>query len=119
MKIKRSLLKMILAAARDAYPHEFIAMLAGKKDVIDELIFLPFESGEVSAIIHTNMLPLGMKIYGTVHSHPSTNLRPSAEDLRMFSKGKVHIIVGYPFDEDSWECYDRNGNSISIEVMNG
>jgi len=118
MKITRSLLEMILAAARDSYPHEFVALLSGKKGVISELIFLPFESGEMGAIIHTDLLPLGMKIYGTVHSHPSKNLSPSGEDLRMFSRfGKIHIIVGYPFNEKSWRCYDNRGNIINIEVI--
>jgi len=118
MKITRSLLEMILAAARDSYPHEFVALLSGKKGVINELIFLPFESGEMGAIIHTDLLPLGMKIYGTVHSHPSENARPSSEDLRMFSRfGKIHIIVSYPFNEKSWRCYDSKGNRIEIEVV--
>ncbi len=118
MKITRSLLEMILAAARDSYPYEFVALLTGKKGVINELIFLPSESGEMSAVIYTDMLPLGMKIYGTVHSHPSRNIEPSAEDLHLFSKyGRVHIIVGYPYDEKSWRCYDSRGNRIEIEVI--
>jgi proteasome lid subunit RPN8/RPN11 len=118
MQITKSLVKLILAAARDTYPHEFVAMLGGSKNTIRELIFLPFETGERAALIHTEMLPLGMKIYGTVHSHPSPNPRPSAEDLKMFSRyGKVHIIVCYPFNERSWKCFDRRGNEIDIEVV--
>ncbi|MEM4524565.1 MAG: Mov34/MPN/PAD-1 family protein, partial [Archaeoglobaceae archaeon] len=94
MKIKGDLLKAVLEAARDAYPYEFIALLTGEKGVISELVFLPSLSGEESALIHLDMLPLGFKIYGTVHSHPSPCCEPSEEDLFFFTKfGSVHIIV--------------------------
>ena len=118
MKIKRDVLKMVMEAAKNMHPHEFIALLSGKKDVIEELIFLPYESSEFSALIHMDMLPLGIRLYGTVHTHPSPSCKPSDEDLAMFSRyGKVHIIVCYPYGENDWKCYNRRGEEIEIEVI--
>ncbi len=118
MKIKRELLITILEAAKNAHPDEFIALLAGDKDVLEELVFLPFISGNVSALIHLEMLPIGMKVYGTVHSHPSSSCEPSEEDLALFTRfGNYHIIVCYPYDMSSWKCYDRTGKEVKLEVV--
>ncbi|AEA46939.1 Mov34/MPN/PAD-1 family protein [Archaeoglobus veneficus] len=119
-KILRGVLKMALEAAKDMHPHEFVALLGGKGELINELVFLPFQSGSVSAIIHMDMLPIGMRVLGTIHSHPSPNATPSQEDLQMFARfGKVHIIVAYPYGEDDWKCYDRSGQPTEIEVVEG
>jgi proteasome lid subunit RPN8/RPN11 len=118
MKIKRPLLEMLLAVSKESHPHEIVALLAGKKNVAEELIVLPFEGGMTSAIIHTEMLPLGMKVIGTFHSHPSPNPVPSRADLEMFSRfGRYHIIVAYPYTTESWRCYDRYGNPVDAEVV--
>ncbi|MEM0202439.1 MAG: Mov34/MPN/PAD-1 family protein [Archaeoglobaceae archaeon] len=118
MKIKRELLMAILESAKETYPYEFIALLSGEKGVISELIFLPSISGEESAIIRLEMLPLGVKVYGTVHSHPSPCCEPSEEDFFLFTKfGRVHIIVCYPFTMNDWKCYDSKGEEIEIEVV--
>lgn len=118
MKIKKELLLGILESAKEAYPYEFIALLSGEKGVISELIFLPSISGEESAIVRLDMLPLGVKVYGTVHSHPSPCCEPSEEDFFLFTKfGKVHIIVCYPFTMEDWKCYDSKGEEIEIELV--
>ncbi len=118
MKIRRDVIRFALEIAKESYPDEFVALLTGKKNVIEELVFLPFRAGRFSAVIHMEMLPLGYRVYGTVHSHPTPNCTPSPQDIQMFMKyGSVHIIVCYPFTEDSWVCYDKGGNPISIEVI--
>ncbi len=118
MRIRRDVIRLALEIAKESYPNEFVALLTGKKGVIEELVFLPFQAGETMAVIHMDMLPLGYRIYGTVHSHPSPNCSPSPQDIQMFMKhGTVHIIVCYPFDENCWRCYDRNGNPIDVEVI--
>ncbi len=118
MKITKELLITILEAAKSAYPDEFVALLTGKKDVMDELVFLPFVSGATTAVIRLDMLPIGMKVYGTVHSHPSPSCKPSEEDMALFTRfGKYHIIVCYPYCEDCWKCYDRTGKEIELEVI--
>ncbi len=118
MKIKKDVLKLALEVARESYPNEFVALLTGRKGVIEEILFLPFESGERSAIIHMDMLPLGYRIYGTVHSHPSPSCEPSQEDLIMFARhGTIHVIVCYPFRWGCWKFYDRYGNEIKVEII--
>ncbi len=120
--ISREVLEMAIAASRDSYPHEFIAMLGGKvsrsRVHVSELIFLPAVSGSVSAVLHTDMLPLGVRVLGTIHSHPSTNFNPSLQDLETFSKqGVVHVIIAYPYTMDSWRAYNSRGEVLKLEVV--
>ncbi|MCC6027572.1 MAG: peptidase [Archaeoglobi archaeon] len=118
MKMKKELLKAILESAKSAYPYEFVALLTGEKGIISELVFLPSISGEESALIHLEMLPLGLRVYGTVHSHPSPCCEPSEEDFFLFTKfGKVHVIVCYPFTMKDWKCFDSNGEEIKLELV--
>jgi proteasome lid subunit RPN8/RPN11 len=118
LKIKKELLEMLLAISKESHPMEMVALLAGRRNVAEELIVLPFESGVASAIIHTEMLPLGMRIIGTFHSHPSPHPVPSSADLELFSRfGRYHIIVAYPYTMDSWKCYDRHGNVVEAEII--
>jgi len=120
--ISREVLETAIAASRDSHPNEFIAMLGGKivkdKVQINELIFLPSLSGGVSAVIFTDMLPLGIKVLGSIHSHPTPNFYPSTQDLETFSKkGLVHIIIAYPYNESSWRAYNRRGEPINLIVI--
>ncbi len=118
MKVKKEVLEFALEIAKESYPNEFVALLTGRKGIIEELVFLPFKAGESLAIIHMEMLPLGYRIYGTVHSHPSPNCTPSKADLEMFSKhGVVHIIICYPFEWGCWRFYDKNGNEVELEIV--
>jgi proteasome lid subunit RPN8/RPN11 len=118
MKIKKELLVTILESAKSAHPDEFVALLTGEKDIMSELVFLPFISGNSSALIHLDMLPIGLKVYGTVHSHPSPNCSPSQEDMTLFTRfGRYHIIVCYPYRENCWKCYNRKGEEIELEVV--
>jgi len=119
MKIIRELIEELLAISKDNYPYEFVALLTGKKGAIENYYFLPGTTfGLTSATFDINMMPLGRKILGTYHSHPSSNNRPSTQDLRMFARnGNYHIIAGYPYNETSWRCYDKNGIPINLEVI--
>ncbi len=118
MKVRREVLKFALEVAKESYPDEFVALLTGRRGIVEELVFLPFQSGGSSALIHMDMLPLGYRIYGTVHSHPTPNCTPSKADLEMFSKyGVVHIIVCYPFEWGCWGFYDKDGREIELEIV--
>ncbi|MCS7122059.1 MAG: Mov34/MPN/PAD-1 family protein [Archaeoglobaceae archaeon] len=118
MKIKREVIKALLEIAKNYHPSEFIALLGGKRDEISEIIFLPFISGNLSALINLDVLPIGISVLGTVHSHPSPSCEPSEEDLELFSRfGKYHIIVCYPYRENCWKCYDRKGAEVKPEVV--
>ncbi len=63
------------------------------------------------------MLP-NMSVVGSAHSHPSSNIRPSQQDILFFSRtGEYHIIVGPPFDENSWACYNTLGNERDLPIL--
>lgn len=117
--ILRETLEFILSVAKSSHPNEFIALLEVEDGVIQNLIFLPGTSVSDSlALLRMEMMPLGMRFGGTVHSHPSPHAIPSEEDLFTFSKlGGIHIIVAYPYDFESWKCYDSQGNEIELEIL--
>ncbi len=118
MKIRRGVVELALEMGRESYPDEFVAVLTGKRGIIEEITILPFISGTRSAVIRMDLLPLGIRVYGTVHSHPSPSCRPSLRDLEMFSKfGIVHMIVCYPFEEGCWAFYDRRGSPVEVEIV--
>ncbi|NYT09827.1 MAG: metal-dependent protease of the PAD1/JAB1 superfamily, partial [Methanosarcinales archaeon] len=87
-------------------------------EIITEVLILPgTESSRMSALVRLYMLP-NMQVAGSVHSHPSGALRPSEPDLLFFSRtGDYHIIVGPPFDEQSWVCYDAAGVRRALPIL--
>ena len=119
--INREALNLILEVSKESYPKEFIATLIAKKGIIEEINLLPGTlSGNRMAIIHTHMQPpdITLSVVGIVHSHPSRDFRPSGADLHFFSKfGNTHIIVGVPYNIDSWQAYDVYGNLIDLKVV--
>jgi len=116
--IARDALGFILETSRSSMPSEFAGLLQADGEIITEVIILPgTESSRMSALIRLYMLP-NMHIVGSAHSHPSSNIRPSAEDIRFFSRtGDYHILAGPPFDESSWACYDSLGQRRSLAVV--
>lgn len=117
--ISRKTLRMILEASRDIYPREFGAILRAEEGVITELLLLPGTvSGNRHAIFHTHMLPADFSVVGTVHSHPSGVFEPSEEDLHFFNSfGGIHIIVGYPYAEDTWAAWRYTGERVPLRVI--
>jgi len=118
--IARDTLDFILNASRSSHPLEFAGLLQTEKDVIANVILLPgTESSEVSAVMRLDMAPIGLSTIGSIHSHPIPDNTPSGEDLYMFSRrGTYHLIVCYPYDWDSWKCYDRSGTRTDLKVLN-
>jgi proteasome lid subunit RPN8/RPN11 len=53
----------------------------------------------------------------TYSSHPNGVLRPSDTDLGTFQKGAVHIIIGAPYERNSWQAFDRKGNPQRLDVL--
>lgn len=118
LKIRRELIYALLEASKENHPYEFFALLTGKKGVIEEFIYIPFQQGEDFASFNTSLLPIGMRVYGTVHSHPSSNPEPSLQDLSTFSSyGRVHIVIHYPYCRKCWKAYDSSGNEILLELI--
>ncbi|MFQ6129579.1 MAG: Mov34/MPN/PAD-1 family protein [Candidatus Hadarchaeaceae archaeon] len=117
--IDRETLRFILEASHSTHPREFAGVLRAAGDVIKEVLILPGTlSSDESAVLRLHMLPIDPSACGTVHSHPSSSVSPSREDLALFAKfGYVHIIVAFPYDENSWKAYDHRGKGIKLEVM--
>lgn len=124
VSISRELLQTILEGAKKLCPRETILLLRGKKKkemiTISELLVPPLATyGRSFASIPLHMLPMDFSIVGTVHSHPSGNLKPSATDLNR-SFGMILMIVGFPFlNELNTVAYNRNGEKLVLQVTEG
>jgi len=116
--IARDTLRFILEASRSSLPVEFAGLLQVDDEIITEVLILPgTESSRMSALVRLYMLP-NMSVAGSVHSHPSGDLRPSEQDIIFFSRtGDYNIIVGPPFDEQSFACYDGTGKRRILSIL--
>ena len=118
-KIRKHLLEMLLALGRSQHPREFLAVLREKEGVLEELELVPGTiHGETSALFSPGNLPLDPKRAGSAHSHPNGVLMPSRADLTYFpSMGSRHLIIGYPYTEDAWQCFAADGTPVELEVV--
>lgn len=114
--IRMQVLEAVMEAARSSLPNEFAAGLRASGDTIYELTIMPgMKSNFHSAHFNYHAVLGDFTTVGTIHSHPSGVRMPSDQDLRLFSSvGRVHIIVGYPFDLTCWTAYDKKGSTITL-----
>ncbi|MBN2734309.1 MAG: Mov34/MPN/PAD-1 family protein [Methanomicrobiaceae archaeon] len=119
IRIRRELLETLFALGKSQHPNEFLAILKIRNGIIEELELAPGTiSGETSASFDTYMMPLDTSTAGSAHSHPSGAVRPSDADLRFFPKiGRYHIIIGAPYNDDTWRCFHANGEPFVMEVV--
>lgn len=119
MKVREGVIELVMEASKDSLPNEFAALLKAKNGIIYEIALLPGTiSGDRSAIMQIFLRPIDLKYVGTVHSHPSGVIRPSDEDVSLYSKfGAVHIIVGYPFNIYSWRAFNNEGEPMELEMV--
>jgi proteasome lid subunit RPN8/RPN11 len=121
-------LEFALEAARDAHPNEFMGFLRGEdaadlgldRDgvvVTDVLVIPGTETNPVSARVKEYMRPNDRNAVGSVHSHPNGVLQPSDADLATFGSGDVHVIIGAPYDRDTWKAFDREGQPRDLPVL--
>jgi proteasome lid subunit RPN8/RPN11 len=126
--IAESALEFALEASEDAHPNEYMGLLRGESarklgldrdgTVLTDVLVIPgTESNPVSATVKTSMVPNDTRASGSIHSHPNGVLRPSDQDLQTFHKGKVHVIIGAPYDRDDWRAFDTEGNPRELEVL--
>jgi hypothetical protein len=81
------------------------------------LLFVPGETCETGAVVHTELIPMNTKYMGSVHSHPGPSARPSDADLRTFSKnGYFHMIVCQPYSMETFKSYDRYGQPMDYTL---
>jgi proteasome lid subunit RPN8/RPN11 len=121
-------LQFALEASEDSHPNEYMGLLRGERasklgldrdgTVLTDVLVIPgTESNSVSATVRTEMIPNDVRAAGSIHSHPNGVLRPSDADLATFGKGKVHIIIGYPYGWNDWQAFDRKGNPRDLDVL--
>jgi proteasome lid subunit RPN8/RPN11 len=118
--IAAATLEFILEVSKSTHPREFIGLLCAEGNLISEVVMLPGTlSTDESATMRRDMIPMGLSSVGSVHSHPHPgSLRPSAQDLVMFSKtGNYHIIVCYPYTWQSWNCYTARGERQELKIV--
>jgi proteasome lid subunit RPN8/RPN11 len=116
--IAREALKFALSVCKSSHPKEFAGMLYADGGVITRVDIPITQSSNVSAVMNLFMLPVNPHLVGSVHSHPSGDISPSATDIKMFMQnGDYHIIIGYPYDMKSWRCYNRVGNERHLDVV--
>jgi len=121
-------LDLVLGAAADSHPNEYMGLLRGEPAsevglaregvVITEVLVVPAtETNPVSATVKTSLVPNDFRVVGSAHSHPNGVLRPSDADLSTFTRGKVHVIVGAPYREHDWRAFDREGYRTDLRVL--
>jgi proteasome lid subunit RPN8/RPN11 len=117
--IRHALLSLLLELGRDSHPNEFVALLREQDGIIEELNMLPGTiTGENSASLFFDMMPLDTHLAGSAHSHPNGVLRPSNADIKFFPRsGRFHLIIGYPYRESDWKCFSAGGVPQTIEVI--
>ena len=117
--IKLDLLTLLLELGKGSHPNEFVALLIEKDGVIEELNMVPGTiTGENSASVFFDMMPLDTHLVGSAHSHPNGVLRPSGADVQFFPRAwRFHLIIGYPYRAGDWQCFSADGEPRSIEVI--
>ena len=121
VRVDREVLDSVIFYAKKAYPMEFLAFFDG--EIIDKvlyitgLLFVPGETCETGAVVHTELIPMTTKYWGSVHSHPGPSASPSDADLNTFSRnGYFHMIVCLPYSMETFKAYDRYGNPQDYTV---
>ena len=121
VELPEDLLNAIFEGAKRLYPKESFLLLRGKKSKnvirVSDLVVPPLAVyGYGFANLPLHMLPIDFSIVGTVHSHPSGNVNPSAVDLNHFF-GRILMIVGFPFaDAQNVAVYNSNGEKMPLQV---
>jgi len=121
-------LEFILDASAETHPNEYMGFLRANEasklgldrdgQVITDVVVVPgTESNPVSASVNPIMQHNDIQSVGSVHSHPNGVLRPSDADLATFTRGKVHIIVGAPYDWTDWQAFDSDGKQTELDVL--
>ncbi|MBE6500168.1 MAG: hypothetical protein E7Z80_06470, partial [Methanobrevibacter thaueri] len=121
VRVDREVLESVIYYSKKAYPMEFLAFFDGQiKDkilYITGLIFVPGETCETGAVVHSELIPMNTKYMGSVHSHPGPSANPSDADLNTFSRhGYFHMIVCLPYSLQTFKSYDRYGQPMDYTL---
>jgi proteasome lid subunit RPN8/RPN11 len=123
IKLYKSVLEGIQALAEDNHPNEVVVLLRGKRElqdiIITEYLIPPFGFGSrKSASFPAYLLPMDFTLIGTSHSHPSGNVKPSTGDSHNFF-GRIMMILGPPYNQQNLAIYNKQGESMSFEILEG
>ncbi|WP_435147029.1 Mov34/MPN/PAD-1 family protein [Halobaculum sp. P14] len=121
-------LEFALEASRETHPNEYMGFLRGTNAadlgldrdgvvVTDVLVIPGTSSTPESATVQEQLIPNGAKAVGSIHSHPNGVLQPSSADLATFHAGDVHIIVGAPYERETWQAFDADGEPRDLDVI--
>ena len=121
VRVDREVLESVIYYSKQAYPNEFLAFFDGlikdKVLYITSLLFVPGETCETGAVVHTELIPMTTKYFGSVHSHPGPSAMPSGADLRTFSRyGYFHMIVCLPYSLETFKSYNRYGQPLDYTI---
>jgi proteasome lid subunit RPN8/RPN11 len=85
-----------------------------QKKEIEEIVFLPTETGYNFASININLIPIADRdsIVGSLHSHPNGYLKPSKADAKFFKRFKINIILG----NKTAKFFDENAQPLEVEI---
>jgi proteasome lid subunit RPN8/RPN11 len=121
VSMNAELLNSIFEGAKRLHPKETILLLRGKKRKneirVSDLVVPPLAVyGYGFANLPFHRLPMDFSVVGTVHSHPSGNIKPSSMDLNHFF-GRVLMIVSFPFTSaQNAAVYDANGEKLKLQI---
>jgi proteasome lid subunit RPN8/RPN11 len=117
--IARDALEFMLEVSESSHPKEFAGTLYETDQIITEVDVPINQSSNGTMVMDLFTIPVSTHSVGSVHSHPSGELKPSDADVRLFIQngGDCHIIVAYPYEITSWACYDRVGNLRQLDVL--
>jgi proteasome lid subunit RPN8/RPN11 len=121
VSMSAELLDSIFEGAKRLYPKETFLLLRGKKSKnsirVTDLVVPPLAVyGYGFANLPFHMLPMDFSVVGTVHSHPSGNIKPSSVDLNHFF-GRILMIVGFPFaSAQNVAVYGSNGEKLQLQI---
>lgn len=125
--IARETLQTAVASSEDSYPRKFVAHLRATEaeeldveadgKVLTEIVFAPeSKRGDTFDVLGVDTLPRSSSILGTVASAPSDELE-SEDYTRFTNRGRIHIVVFPPYDEDSWRAYNSDGAERELDVF--
>ena len=117
-KIKKTVLQSIMYLSKNNYPNEFGAMLVSDDFIINDIYIIPAtKENSNSVVIRTDLVPMSIKVVGSVHSHPSGFGRPSIADINFFSRKFINIISYPPFNLNDFKAYNKQGVLINLEII--
>jgi proteasome lid subunit RPN8/RPN11 len=125
--IARETLQTAVASSEDSHPRKFVAHLRATEaeeldvgadgKVLTEIVFAPeSKPGDTFDVLGVDTLPRRSSIVGTVASAPSEELE-SEDYTRFTNRGRVHVVVFPPYDEDSWRAYNSDGADRELDVF--